>query len=101
LVKNFEENSIIVNKLKLKSFFYSYSSAVISMSILFIITDYNHEGRFDILYFTYGLLHMIFLGIPAGIIGSLLFKIYTIVKIIIGMTIGPVTAASYLYITLY
>ncbi len=99
MVKSLEGDILMINKVK--SFLFSYSAAIITMSIIFIITDYNQEDRFDIAYFAYGLLHMIFLGIPAGVIGLVLFRIYAVLKIVIGIIVGPITAALYIYVTLF
>ncbi len=71
------------------------------MSILFLATMYTHYLRIDIQFFVYSLFTMVWLAIPSGILGFIFFKINAIIKIIIGMIVGPITAALYLYITLY
>ncbi len=91
----------MINKAKSIAFLQCYLGALVSMSILFLITMYNHERGIDFEYLIHALFEIIWLASLSGFIGIIFIKIHPIFKFLIGIIVGPLTAATYLYITLY
>jgi hypothetical protein len=82
----------------LSSFLAAYFVAVLSMLAIFYTTMKVHYSELDLNYLRYALGHMVWLAVPAGVLGAIMHKKHLLTKVIISMIVGPLSAAVFIWL---